>query len=109
MRRKHQKPEKFQRIAGERIGILFGQAEEMFSEDKSLSNRYVRLARKIAMRYKVKISNKLKRRFCKSCHKFLVPGANLRIRSHKGRTIYCCLECRNIMRFRNKINKKEIV
>ena len=109
MRRKHQKPEKFQRIAGERIGILFGQAEEMFSEDKSLSNRYVRLARKIAMRYKVKIPNNLKRSFCKSCHKFLVPGANLRIRSHKGRTIYCCLECRNIMRFRNKINKKEIV
>ena len=109
MRRKHQKPEKFQGIARERISILFEQAKEMFREDKSLSNRYVQLARKIAMRYKVKIPDKLKRRFCKSCHKFLVPGANLRIRSHKGRTIYYCLEGRNFMRFPNKINKKEII
>lgn len=107
MRRKHQKPEKFQRIAKERIGILFEQAKEMFREDRSLSNRYIQLARKISMRYKVKIPTQLKRRFCKNCHKFLVPGANLRIRSHKGRTIYYCLECKSFIRFPNRINKKE--
>lgn len=106
MRRKHQKPEKFQRIARERISILFGQAKQMFKEDKSLSNRYVQLARKIAMRYKVKIPDKLNRQFCKNCCKFLVPGANLRIRSHKGRTIYYCLECRSFMRFPNIPRKK---
>jgi ribonuclease P protein subunit RPR2 len=47
--------QEFRRIASERIVILFRQAEIKFHEDASLSDRYVKLARKIAMRYKVKI------------------------------------------------------
>ena len=58
MVRKHkQKPVKFQKIALERINKLFEQAKENFSLDPNLSNRYVNLARKIAMRYKVKIES----------------------------------------------------
>lgn len=102
MRRKYS-PEKFQKIAGERIKVLFAQARLRFKEDAKLSDRYVQLARKIAMRYKVKIPPNLKRQFCKNCHKFLMPGKNLRIRLHKGRTIYYCLECRHFMRFPNKL------
>ena len=99
------KPENFQKIAKERIRILFAQARIRFNEDSKLSDRYVQLARKIAMRYKVKIPQILKRQFCKNCHKFLVPGVNLRIRLHKGRTIYYCLECRHFMRFPHRILK----
>ena len=61
-------PKKKQKeIAQERIKILFQQAEENFSKSKSLSNRYVTLARKIAMKTKTRIPLNLKRRFCKHC------------------------------------------
>ena len=95
----HQKPGAQQRIARERIEILFQEAKAMFNEDPKLSNRYVQLARKIAMKYKVKMPSSLKRRICAKCHHYLVPGKNLRVRMQKGNSIYHCLDCKNIMRF----------
>jgi len=92
----------FREIALERIKILFNQAEEMFKQDKALSDRYVYLARQISMKYKVRIPRELKRRFCKNCHSYLVPGKNLRIRARKGRIVYYCKECRHFMRFHHK-------
>ena len=92
MKRKHiQKPAKQQKIALQRINILFKEAKNMFNEEPKLADRYVQLARRIAMKYKVKIPSKFKRRFCKHCHKYLVPGINLRIRTHKGHMVYYCL------------------
>jgi len=86
------------RISLERIETLFEQARLRFKEDKSLSKRYVTLARKIAMKYKVSIPSKLKRQFCKKCGHFLVPSVNARVRLNKGKVVYLCLECRNIAR-----------
>ena len=106
MPRNTRKPEEFQRIARERIIILFNQAKAMFRNDPKLSDRYVHLARKIAMKYKVRIPMQLKRQFCKECHKYWVPGSNLRVRSHKGRTIYYCLSCKGFMRFPNRQKKR---
>ncbi len=89
----------FKKIASERVLILFNQAELKFHEDFSLSDRYVTLARKIAMKYKVKIPRELKRRFCKNCFKYLVPGNNCRVRLCQGKVVYTCLSCKNITRF----------
>jgi len=100
MKRKHyKKPEKQRKIALERINILFKEAKNMIEEDPKLSDRYVQLARRIAMKYKVKIPSNFKRRFCKNCHKYLVAGKNLRVRTHKGHMVYFCLNCRHYMRF----------
>lgn len=93
------KTEKAKKTAVERIEMLFAQASEMFSEDPSLSNRYVELARKIAMKNKVKLSSELKKRFCKKCHTYLVPSVNCRIRMHDKRVIYTCLICSHHMRY----------
>ena len=50
MKRPHKaKPRRQQDLARERIAILLGQAAARFSEEPELSNRYVRLARRIAM------------------------------------------------------------
>ena len=99
MRRKRiVKPQKQRKIALERIEVLFKEAKNMFKEDSKLSDRYVQLARKIAMKYKVKIPSKFKRRICKNCHKYLVPGKNCRVRTHKGHIVYYCLKCKNFMR-----------
>jgi ribonuclease P protein subunit RPR2 len=88
----------FKKIASERVLILFNQAELKFHEDSSLSDRYVQLARKIAMKYKVKIPREFKRRFCKSCFRYLVPGANCRVRLCKSKVVYTCLNCKNMTR-----------
>lgn len=99
MKRKHiTKPAKQRKIALERINILFNEAKKIFNEEPKLADRYVQLARKISMKYKVKIPPNFKRRFCKNCHKYLVPGINVRIRTHKGHMVYYCLNCKHHMR-----------
>ncbi len=99
MKRKYKgKPREQQKIAKERIQVLFKQAKDMFKEDPKLSDRYVYLARKIAMKYKVKIPSKLKRRFCKHCYNFLVPSVNCRVRAQRGKVVYYCLSCKKFTR-----------
>jgi len=85
-------------IAKERIEKLFFQAEKVFSENKALANRYVTLARKIAMKTKVRIPLVLKRKFCKHCYKFLMPGNNSRTRTRNGKVIISCFECKKFTR-----------
>ena len=100
MKQKHQKkPIEQRKIALERIRTLFKEAKTAFNQDPKLSNRYVELARKIAMKYKVRIPKQLKRQFCKHCYSYLVPGKNLRVRARKGKIVYSCLECKKFMRF----------
>ena len=101
--RKHKVKSNEQReIALERIKTLFQQAEENFSLDSKLSNRYVELARKISMKYKVKIPSELKRQFCKHCFSFLMPGDNCRIRTKDGILIIYCLNCKKFNKFKYK-------
>lgn len=95
----HPRPKKEQKqIARERIRVLFQEAEGAFSKNPSLSHRYVELARKIAMKVKVKIPPEFKRRFCKHCYKFLMPGVNARIRIREGKLVVYCRECKKFMR-----------
>ena len=100
MKTRHQKKPAMQKeIASERISILFEKAKESFEEDSALSDRYVHLAKKIAMKYKIKIPMQLKRSFCKHCISYLKPGANCRIRVQRGKAVYFCMKCRKFMRF----------
>ncbi len=93
------KSDKHKGIAGERIQELFRQAELRFCKNPELSDRYVEIARKIAMKYRVRMPSSLKKRFCKHCHAFLKPGSNCRIRLNKGKVVYYCLGCKGFMRF----------
>lgn len=94
----YKKPVQQQKIAKERIKFLFQQAKEVFKEDSRLSDKCVKTARRIAMKYKIRLPSAFKKRFCKHCHKYLVPGVNCRVRIHKHRLIYYCLSCRHYMR-----------
>jgi ribonuclease P protein subunit RPR2 len=93
------KPQHLKEIARERIGELFSQAELRFKKNPELSDRYVELARKISMKYKVRIPRESKRRFCKHCHKYIVPGANSRVRLTDKKIVYTCFNCKKHMRF----------
>ncbi len=84
-------------IAGQRIDILFKVAEEeALSHRLDRSDRYVELARKIGMRYNVRIPRHYKRRFCRHCHAYLQPSINSRVRL-RGRTI--TVHCHSCGRF----------
>lgn len=93
------KSEEAKKIALERVEALISRAKEVFKEDKALANRYVTLARKIAMKVRLRIPSHLKRNFCKHCYKFLMPGVNCRVRTQRGKVVYYCLECKKFMRF----------
>jgi ribonuclease P protein subunit RPR2 len=86
-------------IALDRIKTLFKEAKDVFSKDKALANRYVKLARELGMKYKVRIPSNLKRRFCKHCYHYLMPGVNLRVRTREGKVVYYCLDCKKYSRF----------
>lgn len=94
----YKKPVKQQKIAKERIMLLFNLAKESFKEDSRLSDKHVKTARRIAMKYKIRLPSELKKKFCKHCHRYLVPGVNCRVRIHKHRVIYYCLSCKHFMR-----------
>ncbi|NQU98059.1 ribonuclease P [Candidatus Woesearchaeota archaeon] len=86
-------------IARERIDKLFSQADEVFSENPELADRYVDLARKIAMKFKVRLKSEYKRKFCKHCYKYLRSGVNARVRTQSGKLVYSCFSCKKFSRF----------
>ncbi|MCK4669759.1 MAG: ribonuclease P [Nanoarchaeota archaeon] len=83
----------------ERVKELFKQAAGIAPKNMARANRYVALARKMAMRYNAKIPASLQRKFCKHCYHYLVPGVNLRVRTHLGKVVYYCKDCKKHMRF----------
>lgn len=83
-----------------RIKILFNLAEaEVRHPSGGRADRYVELARKLGMRYNVRIPRRLKRRICSNCHVYLVPGRNSKVRVRRGRVIVHCHECGTILRY----------
>jgi ribonuclease P protein subunit RPR2 len=88
------------RIARERIEILFLRAAEFSLVRREWSDSCVALARRIAMRYRVRIPRNLRRRYCRRCGAFLTPGVNQRVRIHRGRVVATCLRCRRQRRYR---------
>ena len=100
MKRKYKKkPKEDKKIAKERIVRLFELAETAFKKNKTTSKRYVSLARKISLRNKTRIPPKLRKKMCKHCGTFLMPGSNCRIRNTNSKMVYTCLECKQYMRF----------
>ena len=93
-----------QQAAQERVQDLFARARKIHSSDPDLANRYVTLAKKIAMGTKITIPRNLKRSICHKCKKLLVPGVNLRSRLHSKRHygLYhsvTCLSCGHVTRY----------
>ncbi len=89
---------KAETIALERIELLMTKAEKVFPENRKQANRYAGLAKKIAMRHALRFPRRWKRRICKGCNVFLMPGENCRVRTHEGRVVITCLECEHVMK-----------
>jgi len=89
------------RIAMQRVQTLFRLAKETFHEDPSLAQRYVDMARKIAMAAKVRLPKEYRRQVCRYCKGFILPGVNCRVRIKQRREphlVITCLNCGKQMR-----------
>lgn len=84
----------------DRIGSLYDLAFNMArAGEMNLAKRYLKLARKVGMRYTVRIPMHLKRMTCKNCMAPLLPGITSRSRLRAGRKIVTCLECGHVSRY----------
>ena len=95
-------------IARRRIQILFQLAKRVYRENPRLSNRYVAIARRVAMAARMPIPPEYKRQICKKCKILLVQGDNCRVRIRPKREphmVITCLSCGNKTRI--PIRKKK--
>ncbi len=67
-------------IATKRIEILFANAVSNARLEPDLAERQALLAKKISMKYKIKMPYEIRSCFCKKCKKFIVPGINSKVR-----------------------------
>lgn len=58
---------------------------------EDLAKRYLTLARKIGMRYNIKVKDKTIR--CRKCASPLLDGGQVQVRVKRGRIIRHCLNC----------------
>jgi ribonuclease P protein subunit RPR2 len=87
------------RVAHERIGALFSLAEaEARRGPGKLPDRYVRLARKIGMRYNLRLATEFRELYCRRCSVYWVEGRTVRTRFRSGRRVRTCLACGSIRR-----------
>jgi len=89
------------RVAMQRIQILFGLASETLRQDPSLAQRYVKIARKIAMATRVRLPLEFRHQVCRHCKSFILPGVNCCVRIKQRREphiMVTCLNCGSQMR-----------
>jgi ribonuclease P protein subunit RPR2 len=89
------------RIAIQRIRRLFRLAREIINEDPALAQRYVDMARKVAMTARVRLPKEYRNQVCRHCKSFILPGVNCRVRTKQRREphlVITCLNCGEQMR-----------
>ena len=82
-------------IALQRIHNLFRLAKEVVHEDPELAQRYVKIARKIAMGTKLQLPKEYRHLVCRHCKSFILPGVNCRIRIQSKREPHMVITCLN--------------
>lgn len=85
-------------IAKERIDILITNALREVNDDM-LSNAQANIAKKIAMRLRLRLPYYIRQLYCKKCKQFISPGKNARIRigrSNIKAVRISCLKCGHV-------------
>jgi ribonuclease P protein subunit RPR2 len=78
-------------IAAERIERLAALAAEAAADGRDgRAREYVRLARRIAERNRLRLPKSLRRFTCDRCDRYLRPGRNARVRTQSGYLVITC-------------------
>jgi ribonuclease P protein subunit RPR2 len=80
----------------ERCNYYLALARKAWKRSPALAKRYVTIARRLAMRHRVRLGSK---EFCKSCGAPFVPGITLRVRLAGKKALYICLACNRVKPF----------
>ncbi|MDQ3717854.1 MAG: RNase P subunit [Thermoproteota archaeon] len=81
-------------IAKDRIDLIIANA--LHEQDEYLAAKQASQARKIAMRFRIRLPYRIRQLYCKKCKTFIVPGRSARVRvgRAKSRAIrITCLKC----------------
>ncbi|NIP66554.1 hypothetical protein GWN63_00310 [Candidatus Bathyarchaeota archaeon] len=82
-------------IALQRIHVLFRLAKETIRDDPQLAQRYVNVARKVAMRTRTPLPKEYRHLICRYCKSFILPGVNCRVRIQQRREPHMVITCFN--------------
>ena len=78
-------------VAEERIDRLHALARAAAADsDDDLARQYVRLARRIAERNRLRLPRTFRRFTCDACDAYLRPGTNARVRLRDGHVVVTC-------------------
>ncbi|MFN3910270.1 MAG: hypothetical protein ACK4J0_03520 [Candidatus Anstonellaceae archaeon] len=91
-------------IVAKRIDDLIENAYKIAKRQPEYAIRYIKMARKIAMRNNVPITSKRKQLFCKRCN-FPYLDGGFKIKKEKDFIIFLCLRCKN----EYKIHKSKLI
>ena len=67
-------------IAIKRMEILFNNALSNAKNNPGLAQRQAEIARKISLKFKIKMPFEIRSSFCKKCKQFIAPGIASKIR-----------------------------
>lgn len=99
-----------QQIALRHINSLFKLAKQNVREEPELAQRYVQIARRVAMRTRLRMPREYRHMICRHCKSFIYPGVNCRVRAQRRREphmVVTCLECGKQTRIMLKPRKTE--
>jgi ribonuclease P protein subunit RPR2 len=91
------KAERLKELARDRVKILVASA--LKEKDDKLAARQAMQAKKIAMRFRLRLAYDIRQLYCKRCKRFIVPGRNSRIRLGRSNTRavrITCLRCGHV-------------
>ena len=86
-------------IARERIDILVAHA--LRERESGFEQKQAALAKKIAMRFRIRMRYDQRQLYCKKCKAFIIPGRTARVRLGRARTRavrITCLLCGHVYR-----------
>jgi ribonuclease P protein subunit RPR2 len=81
-------------IAKERIDLIIANA--LHEQDEHLAAKQASQARRIAMRFRIRLPYRIRQLYCKKCKTFIVPGRSARVRVGRARSRairITCLKC----------------
>ena len=83
------------------VRLLTESAVELWHTDPRLAKEQAALARKVKLRFNVRLDSSLTRFTCRGCKGLLVPGVNARVRLGHGKNTVLrvtCLDCGRVNR-----------
>jgi len=81
------------------INGLFSKAKEIIKQDERMAARYIKKAKRIAMRHNLRMPREIRKRFCRRCYSLFTLN-NSKTRIKHGFIVIHCLKCGRIYRYK---------